>query len=67
MTDTQFSVIVTDENGCESSDIANLTINEITPVELLVNGSETTTICLGETISLDATDILVPTIGLLQS
>ena len=36
-----------------------LTINEITPVELLVNGSETTTICLGETISLDATDGLV--------
>ncbi len=56
LTDTQFSVIVTDENGCESSDIASLTINEITPVELLVNGSETTTICLGETISLDATD-----------
>tara|TARA_B100001741_G_scaffold313793_1_gene322050 strand:+ start:4514 stop:5545 length:1032 start_codon:yes stop_codon:yes gene_type:complete len=56
LSDTQFSVIVSDENGCESSDIANLTINEITPIELLVNGSETTTICLGETISLDATD-----------
>ena len=56
LSDTQFIVNVTDENGCEASDNANITINEITPVELLVNGSETTTICLGETISLDATD-----------
>ena len=56
LSDTQFIVNVTDANGCEASDNANITINEITPVELLVNGSETTTICLGETISLDATD-----------
>ena len=56
LSDTQFIVNVTDVNGCEASDNANITINEITPVELLVNGSETTTICLGETISLDATD-----------
>ena len=56
LTDTEYSVSITDANGCEASDDVTLTINEITPIELLVNGSETTTICLGETISLDATD-----------
>ena len=56
LTDTEYSVSITDANGCEGSDDVTLTINEITPIELLVNGSETTTICLGETISLDATD-----------
>ena len=54
--DTEYSVSITDANGCEASDDVTLIINEITPIELLVNGSETTTICLGETISLDATD-----------
>ena len=56
LTDTEYSVSITDANGCEASDDVTLTINEITPIELLVNGSETTTICIGETISLDATD-----------
>lgn len=54
--DTEYSLSITDANGCEASDDVTLVINEITPIELLVNGSETTTICLGETISLDATD-----------
>ena len=35
--------------------IITLTINQVNPVELLVNGI-TTTICLGETIALDATN-----------
>ncbi len=56
LADTEYSVSITDANGCEASDDVTLIINEITPIELLVNGSETTTICLGETISLDATD-----------
>ena len=56
LVDTEYSVSITDANGCEASDDVTLIINEITPIELLVNGSETTTICLGETISLDATD-----------
>ena len=54
--DTEYSVSITDANGCEASDDVTLIINEITPIELLVNGSETTTICIGETISLNATD-----------
>ena len=56
LVDTEYSVSITDVNGCEASDDVTLTINEINPIELLVNGAETTTICLGETISLDATD-----------
>tara|TARA_B100000886_G_scaffold333643_1_gene288028 strand:+ start:739 stop:1770 length:1032 start_codon:yes stop_codon:yes gene_type:complete len=54
--DTEYSVSIIDANGCEASDDVTLIINEISPIELLVNGSETTTICIGETISLDATD-----------
>ena len=53
--DTDYSVTVTDANGCEDSDDAVLTINEVNPVVLTVNGSNTTTICLGESISLEAT------------
>ena len=53
--DTDYSVTVTDANGCEASDDAVLTINEVNPVVLTVNGSNTTTICLGESISLEAT------------
>lgn len=56
VSETDFILSVTDENGCIATDEAILTINQVNPVELLVNGSTTTTICLGETISLDATD-----------
>ena len=64
MADTEYSVSITDVNGCEASDDVTLTINEINPIELLVNGAETTTICL-ETISLDAMMDLVRIYGFL--
>ena len=53
--ETDYSVTVTDNNGCEATDNALLVVNQITPIELLVNGSNTTTICIGESISLEAT------------
>ena len=40
LADTEYSVSITDANGCEASDDVTLIINEITPIELLVNGSE---------------------------
>jgi hypothetical protein len=56
VSETNFTLSVSDENGCVATDNAILTINQVNPVELLVNGSSTTTICLGETIALDATN-----------
>lgn len=56
ISETEFILSVSDENGCVATDNATLTINQVNPVELLVNGSTTTTICLGETIALDATN-----------
>lgn len=53
--ETDYSVTATDANGCQASDNVTLTINEANPIVLLVNGSTTTTICLGETISLEST------------
>ena len=53
--DTDYSVTATDANGCVATDDVVLVINEINPVVLTVNGSNTTTICLGESISLEAT------------
>jgi hypothetical protein len=38
LVDTEYGVSITDANGCEASDDVTLTINEINPIELLVNG-----------------------------
>ncbi|MGC6470198.1 MAG: gliding motility-associated C-terminal domain-containing protein [Flavobacteriales bacterium] len=56
LSQTNFSVDVMDENGCESSDDAVLIINESSPINLSVNNQNTTTICIGEEIDLEATD-----------
>lgn len=53
---TYFSVIATDYNGCVNTNSASLTINQIDQVDLLVNGSSTRTICIGEEIELSASD-----------
>jgi hypothetical protein len=53
--ETDYSVTVTDANGCVALDDVTLTIDLVNPVVLTVNGSNTTTICLGESISLEAT------------
>ena len=53
--ETSFNVVGVDANGCINSDNVSLVINEIPTLDLLVNGSTTTTICLGESIDLQAT------------
>lgn len=53
--ETSFNVVGTDANGCIASDNVSLVINDIPNLDLLVNGANTTTICLGETIDLQAT------------
>jgi gliding motility-associated-like protein len=55
ISETNYFVEVTDSNGCISNDDANLIINESTPISLSVNGSNATTICIGEEIDLFAT------------
>jgi gliding motility-associated-like protein len=52
---TNYLVEVTDSNGCISSDDADLVINQSTPINLSVNGGNSTTICVGEEIDLFAT------------
>ncbi len=54
LTETNYLVEVTDINGCKSTDDANLVINQSTPIDLTVNGNNTTTICIGEEIDLVA-------------
>ena len=54
LTETNYFVEVTDINGCKSTDDANLVINQLTPIDLTVNGNNTTTICIGEEIDLVA-------------
>ena len=54
LTETNYFVEVTDINGCKSTDDANLVINQSTPIDLTVNGTNTTTICIGEEIDLVA-------------
>ena len=54
LTETNYLVEVTDINGCNSTDDANLVINQSTPIDLTVNGNNTTTICIGEEIDLVA-------------
>lgn len=53
--ETTYNVVGTDANGCIASDNVTLVINDIPSLDLLVNGANTTTICLGETIDLQAT------------
>ena len=50
LTETNYFVEVTDINGCKSTDDANLVIHQSTPINLTVNGNNTTTICIGEEI-----------------
>lgn len=52
--ETSFNVVGTDANGCVSSDDVSLAINNVPALDLLVNGANTSTICLGESINLDA-------------
>ena len=54
LTETNYLVEVTDINGCNSTDDANLVISQSTPIDLTVNGNNTTTICIGEEIDLVA-------------
>ena len=54
LTETNYLLEVTDINGCKSTDDANLVINQSTPIDLTVNGNNTTTICIGEEIDLVA-------------
>ena len=54
LTETNYLVEVTDINGCKSTDDTNLIINQSTPIDLTVNGNNTTTICIGEEIDLVA-------------
>jgi gliding motility-associated-like protein len=54
LTETNYFLEVTDINGCKSTDDANLVINQSTPIDLTVNGNNTTTICIGEEIDLVA-------------
>lgn len=53
--ETSYNVVGIDANGCINSDDVSLVINEIPTLDLLVNGANTTTICLGESIDLQAT------------
>ena len=55
LAETNYFVTVTDDNGCVSSSDADLVINQSSPLSLSVNGSNTTTICIGEEINLSAT------------
>ncbi len=52
---TDYSVEVTDANGCIATDDVSLVINDLPIVDLTVDGANTTTICLGESIDLLAT------------
>ena len=54
LTETNYFVEVTDINGCKSTDDANLVINQLTPIDLTVNGNNTAVICIGEEINLVA-------------
>ena len=54
LTETNYIVEVTDINGCKSTDDANLVINQLTPIDLTVNGNNTAVICIGEEINLVA-------------
>ena len=54
LTETNYLIEVTDINGCKSTDDANLVIHQSTPINLTVNGNNTTTICIGEEIDLVA-------------
>ena len=55
LAETNYNVVGTDANGCISSDDVSLVINDIPSLDLLVDGANTTTICLGESIDLQAT------------
>ncbi|MBL6657065.1 MAG: proprotein convertase P-domain-containing protein [Flavobacteriales bacterium] len=55
LSQTFYSVVATDNNGCINTNSASLTINQIDEVDILVNGSPTRTICIGEEIQLSAT------------
>ena len=48
-------MVATDNNGCVNTNSASLIINQIDEVDILVNGSPTRTICIGEEIHLSAT------------
>ena len=52
---TFYSVVATDNNGCINTNSGSLIINQIDEVDILVNGSPTRTICIGEEIQLSAT------------
>lgn len=54
--ETSYNVVGIDANGCISSDDVSLLINDIPSLNLLVNGASTTTICLGESIDLQASE-----------
>jgi hypothetical protein len=55
LSDNNFSVEVTDANGCISSDDVALVVNDSPTLNLTVDGANTTTICLEESITLLAT------------
>ncbi|MGC6428657.1 MAG: hypothetical protein ACON4Y_05065 [Flavobacteriales bacterium] len=52
---TNFNVVVTDNNGCIASDDVSIVVNDIPTLDLTVDGLQTTTICLGDQIDLQAT------------
>jgi hypothetical protein len=69
---TDYSVEVTDANGCIASDDVSLVINDLPIVDLTVDGANTSTICLGESIDLLATSGLstytwIPTVGFVSA
>ncbi len=52
----EYSVLVTDEGGCQANLIFNISEASISAPNILLNGAQTTTLCQGETATLSLDD-----------